>query len=439
LPDGTNAVADFDNDTYPEVVLVSGGRVWLLEHTGTVKWGPVSIPGGGAGGPPTVADYDNDGQLEIGVAGAYRYAVFETDGSLKWAAVTRDASSNRTGSSVFDFEGDGSAEVVYSDELTLRIYRGTDGAVLFQTSLSSCTWHEYPLVADVDADGNAEIVSVANNNCGYGSQRGIYVYGDISDSWVATRKIWNQHTYHITNIEDDGSIPSPEPDNWESFNNYRQNVQTKGSVFAAPDLTASFLQLDTGDCPQGVAILARIGNGGSNVAASPINVAFYNSDPASGGVLLGVVQTTGDLDPGEFEDVALSLSPPPQGSLTVCAVADDNGAGSGAVNECDEQNNLCCGVFDAFCCVDDLAARAKSGKIQLTWTHTGADSYNVYRGTTTGGPYMFLANTTSTYATYLDTGVISGTTYYYVVREVMGGVETCQSDEASGTSAARSR
>lgn len=440
LADGYNAVANFDDDVFPEIVLVSGGRVWLLEHTGAVKWGPAAIPAGGAGGPPTVADYDNDGEVEIGVAGAYRYAVFETNGTLKWAAVTQDSSSNRTGSSVFDFEGDGSAEVVYSDELTLRVYRGTDGAVLFQTPLSSCTWHEYPLVADVDADGNAEIVAVANNNCGFGAQRGIYVYGDAGDNWVTTRRIWNQHTYHITNINDNGTIPVIESNNWESFNNYRQNVQTAGSVLAAPDLTASLLKLDTNECPDAVGISARIGNGGSNVAAAPVNVAFYDGDPNAGGTLLGVVPTTLDLDPGEFEDVTLVVTPVLQGIRTICVVVDDNGTGTGSLNECDETNNQCCAVFTSFCCVEDLAARPKSGKVQLTWTYTGAHHYNVYRGTASGGPYVLIASTTSTYSTYLDTNVVDGTTYYYIVREsAANGDEICQSNEANATPTARVR
>jgi len=186
LPDGYNAVGNFDLDDFAEIVLVSDGKVWLLEHDGRVKWGPMLINGGGAGGPPTIADYDNDGEPEIGVAGARRYAVFETDGSLKWEAVIQDVTSNRTGSSVFDFEDDGSAEVIYSDERNLWVFRGTDGAVLFQTLLSSCTWHEYPLVADVDGDDRAEILAVANNNCGYGPQRGVYVYGDADDAWVLT-------------------------------------------------------------------------------------------------------------------------------------------------------------------------------------------------------------------------------------------------------------
>ena len=65
------------------------------------------------------------------------------------------------------------------------------------------------------------------------------------DRWVRTRPIWNQHTYHITNINDDGTIPAVEDDNWLSpagdpFNNYRQNVQDEG-IFNAPDAVVSLL------------------------------------------------------------------------------------------------------------------------------------------------------------------------------------------------------
>jgi len=344
LPDGYNAVANFDADPNPEIVLVSGGAVWLLEHDLTVKWGPVAIPGGGAGGPPTIADYDGDGQAEIGVAGASRYAVFETNGTLKWAAVTQDGSSNVSGSSVFDFEGDGKAEVVYRDELYLRVYRGSDGLVLFQTPMSSCTWYEYVLVADVNGDGRAEIVAVANNNCGFGTQRGVWIYGDSADNWVATRKIWNQHTYHITNVNQDGTIPSVELNNWQQpgLNNYRLNTfaPNEPQPQSLPDLVPSFLRLDQANCPASVAITARTGNGGSLLAPSGVNVSFYDGHPAAGGVLLGTVQTSVPLDPGEFEDVVFTWVPPGIGARTVFIVADDNGAGVGMVKEGFENNNV---------------------------------------------------------------------------------------------------
>lgn len=68
-------------------------------------------------------------------------------------------------------------------------------------------------------------------------------------------------------------------------------------------------------------------------------------------------------------------------------------------------------------CICNLAARPKSGKVQITWTHTGAASYDVYRSTT--GPnagFVLIANdVVTTYATYLDASVVNGTKYYYRV------------------------
>jgi len=65
----------------------------------------------------------------------------------------------------------------------------------------------------------------------------------------------------------------------------------------------------------------------------------------------------------------------------------------------------------------NLAARPKSGKIQLTWTHTGAASYDIYRST--AGPNTGFAKiaggVATNYATYLDGSVVNGTTYYYRV------------------------
>ena len=51
-------------------------------------------------------------------------------------------------------------------------------------------------------------------------------------------------------------------------------------------------------------------------------------------------------------------------------------------------------------CVMDLAARTKTGTIQLTWSPVaGAVSYDVLRAGSIAGPFADLANTTSTYAT----------------------------------------
>jgi len=83
-------------------------------------------------------------------------------------------------------------------------------------------------------------------------------------------------------------------------------------------------------------------------------------------------------------------------------------------------------------CVDDLAARIKSGKVQLTWTHVGAHHYNVYRSTVSGGPYVNIGSTTSVFSTYLDATVVNGVTYYYVVRPANWlDEEKCESNQTT--------
>ena len=74
-------------------------------------------------------------------------------------------------------------------------------------------------------DNNAELLIIANVSGGFGPQHGIYVYGDPTNQWVLTRKIWNEHTYHITNVNPDGSIPIEEENNWQvpGLNNFRLN------------------------------------------------------------------------------------------------------------------------------------------------------------------------------------------------------------------------
>lgn len=340
--DGYDAVANFDNDPYPEIVFVSVGSVYLLKHDGTTIWGPVAIPGGG-GGPPTIADFDGDGKLEIGIAGSSRYVVFRSDGSILWQSVTQDLSSGVTGSSVFDFDGDGQAEVIYNDETTLRIYRGKDGMVLFSTPNSTATTLEYPVIADIDNDNHAEIVVAANDWYPYipKTSHGIRVFKDANNSWVNTRKIWNQHTYHITNVNDDGTIPRYEKNNWETYNNYRCNSLLPDQALGTPDLTTSYITIDQNNYPSSVTVTARIGNGGALSQAAGVDVAFYDGDPSQGGIFIGTSQTANTLDPGDYEDVSIKWSNPSSGNHTVFVVADKDNK----IHECREDNNTASASF----------------------------------------------------------------------------------------------
>jgi alpha-L-arabinofuranosidase len=72
----------------------------------------------------------------------------------------------------------------------------------------------------------------------------------------------------------------------------------------------------------------------------------------------------------------------------------------------------------------------QKGRIGLSWNAaTGATSYHVKRATTSGGPYTTIASgVTST--SYTNTGLTSGTTYYYVVTALNSAGESPNSNQA---------
>src|ERR1035441_1290575 len=62
-----------------------------------------------------------------------------------------------------------------------------------------------------------------------------------------------------------------------------------------------------------------------------------------------------------------------------------------------------------------LTATASNAAVVLTWDPaTGAENYIIKRSTTSGGAYTTIASGVAA-TTYLDAGLVNGTTYYYVV------------------------
>lgn len=273
LVDGIPAVGDFNSDGLPDVVSTSGGFVRLIGNDGGLIW-ETALPGGGSGGAPTVADFDGDGAPEVGVAGKAYYSLFDTDGAVLWSNPVSDYSSSITGSSVFDFEGDGASEVVYADEYTLWVFDGATGAVLMQQEgHASGTLFEYPLIADVDHDGSTEII-VASNNYSKSGWTGITVIGDTDSSWAPARPIWNQFAYHITNVNNDGSIPAEQKPNWESWNSFRAGGTELGPSHWLTDLAPAEPEMCTSECSDGlVSVLVPVENYGT-VDAQDLSVRF---------------------------------------------------------------------------------------------------------------------------------------------------------------------
>lgn len=341
VQDGFAGVADFDGDGIPSIALVSNGQVFLLSRDGRERW-RVAIPGGGYGGPPTIADVDGDGRPEVCVAAAIAYTCYRADGSVLWSKPAQDWSSTMTGSTVFDFDGDGSVEILYADEISLKTFRGMNGETLWTIPTSSGTALEFPLVADVDADGHADMVVVTNDyyrppNVTHLSH-GVSVYQDQANSWVNTRQVWNQHAYSITNINEDLSVPARPALSWEVHNGFRANRRIEGSPRAVADLTASFVRISDRGGSSPAVLTARIGNGGALSVPIGIKIAFYAGSGANS-PLLGLAATSRPLAPGEYEDVMLAAPTSLAAIAQLSVVADDDGTGKSSVADFDPRNN----------------------------------------------------------------------------------------------------
>ncbi|MBI5497209.1 MAG: choice-of-anchor D domain-containing protein [Deltaproteobacteria bacterium] len=224
--DGLPAVADFEGDGTPEVVVTNGWVHILNGEDGTDAYPTITLPypEGGCSEAnasdcdtpiPTnvaLADFDGDGKPEIAVANKNLLLVLEANGTENWRVEISDQ-SGMSGPSAFDFEGDGIYEVVYADEQQVFALRGTTGQNIYTSPRSSRTIAEYATIADVDNDGHANIVVVQNEPL-LRQVKGIKMLANATGQWAGSSRIWNQHAYHITNVTESGQVPRAEPTHW---------------------------------------------------------------------------------------------------------------------------------------------------------------------------------------------------------------------------------
>ncbi len=236
---GYPQVADLDGDGEPEILINNWDGITVLEHDGTTKQKnarPTGDPVGTAYWfrPSTVHDFDGDDESEFAVSSAGNYSVFETNLGVNWSAPVDDVSGWAAGTA-FDFLGDGEAEAMYADEEVFWVLAGKTGNVNLQWPRTSKTLVEYPIVVDVDNDGSSEVVVVSGLPFeGAQTSPAVQVIRDKEDRWIQARRIWNQHTYHVTNVREDSTIPEVEPKHWKLLNTFRTNAQIEDGAVCKP-------------------------------------------------------------------------------------------------------------------------------------------------------------------------------------------------------------
>ncbi len=287
---------DLDGDVDAIVSSFEEGQliVWDLQQAEVFLNGNQEILQGGSASRATIGNFDLDRFPEIAICSNQFLTVYDdlvnANGQWRmiWTTGTND-DSGHTQTTAFDFDGDGKLELAYRDTDKLRVFQGEgDGnggpLVLFDTGDLSCisaTGMEYPTIADINNDGQANIIVPCT---GF-----LSVYSSGSFPWFPARSIWNTQAYHITNVNENGTIPAVFQENHLVYNNYLNQsaslIIDSSNVAPAPDLTIQ-LAPDQGNnglildnCPnQGVAIV-EICNVGSAPTTVPIHITVYEFNP----------------------------------------------------------------------------------------------------------------------------------------------------------------
>lgn len=228
VPTGIGAsvphVADLDVDGDPEIVIATETGLWVLAHDGTVvlaDFDPV--------GPPepgwtawrwdrfaVIADFDGEPGLEIAATPASELGVYRLNGSTAWSVSAGMPSDGRpfVATGAFDFGTDAPVLIAADRKQTRWLAGGGAALSEFPSGNGGTRGAAYPLIADVDGDGAAELLLLGDGTI----HPGLGVYESSAEPWPAARRIWNQLSYHVTNVAEDGTIPQFETPHWTTHN-----------------------------------------------------------------------------------------------------------------------------------------------------------------------------------------------------------------------------
>jgi len=177
--------------------------------------------------------------------------------------------------------------------------------------------------------------------------------------------------------------------------------------------------------------LSGTGTAAGQLAVSPTSLSFGNVVDGTSSALNGsliasgaaVTVSSASLNNGEFvlSGISLPVTIPAgqSSSFTVTFTPQASGATSASLSFSSNASNS-----PAVQTMTGTGTAATQHIADLTWTASAdAVSYNVYRGTVSGGPYTMINTSADSTTAYNDNTVVSGQTYYYVATAVNSASE----------------
>jgi hypothetical protein len=207
-----------------------------------------------------------------------------------------------------------------------------------------------------------------------------------------------------------------------------RNYDGSGSAFGETSVGASVANPD-----QVSAFASRRSDGSLTVMV--INKNLYNPSNPSAKTSI-TVNLSNFIANGTAEEWQLAaINPSNQGVATIAHLSDVHFTGSSFTIDV-PMESISLFVIEpgvtAPSAPTGLSASAGDHQIALSWNAaTGATSYNLYRGTTSGSETLFRSDLTGT--SFTDTGLTNGTTYFYQVSAINAGGESGRSLEVFGT------
>ncbi len=379
--DGHTQVADFNQDGHLDVFISVRNTdshygnvycyVWDVHNETVSPALNISTTNSGKS-IPLIADINNDGSMEIVIQNgstntnnriqAYTYNATTGAFSMIWG-MHPDEDSFSNSFTAFDFNQDGILELIICDQSTLKIVNGSGKShithndtvamyVLSTFPYSETTIMQYPVIADVDADGAAEIVSVGSSK--------LNIFKSSGQPWAPARPVWNQYMYNVTNINKDLTVPTTSFNNATAFtdpqgvvrrpfNNCLQQATTL-DLYGRPFMPLANISASTDTSfsyENGVFTYTfQFCNTGSQVLTAPFYITYYANN--YGGTVVNTELVSAPLLPGncitqqvQFAEEDLMGIPELE---NIVVALNDHGTGvaqnGGQQEECDTTDNF---------------------------------------------------------------------------------------------------